>query len=1277
MPPANDAGQASLYVPRILQQHLVDAPDERAWLQEGTAAFCDVSGFTKLSERLAKKGREGAEQIADAIGHVFEALLEVAYQQGGSLLKFGGDALLLWFEGPGHALRATRATVVMRRVLRKVGRIEVPGARVMLKMSQAVHTGDFHFFAVGASHHELLTTGPAWSRLVEMEHDATGGDIVVSPETASHLPAGCIGEPKGHGLLIAREPPGKTTLPLVARPAMAPEAIARCLPPAVRAHVTAGGGNAELRPVSIAFLRFEGVDELIAEQGLPAAADALHALVCAVESATEAQDVAFLASDVDQDGGKIIMTAGAPKVTGDDEERMMLALRAIITTPLAIPIRIGVNRGSVFAGDIGPFYRRTYTVMGDAINLAARVMAKSAPGHLYATADVLNRSNTLFATTAIEPFMVKGKAKPVQAWDVGAATGSRGRLAAAHSLPLVGRDGEMGTLRDALARARAGNGTLVDIVGEAGAGKTRLLAAVKEGAEGFSVLHAVCEAYTASTPYAVWREMLREGLGFGRDASDEVVGHHLASLVHERIPGLAPWLPLVAIPFGVTLPPTPEVSALAEKNLRTRLHETVAAFMDAVLPAPMLVEIENVHHMDLASGELLAHIASGIAKRPWVVVVARRPGAHPSLVAPTIAHLELAPLAAPDALRMAQLACAANPLPRHVLGLVASRSGGNPQFLLDLMSAAMESGGVEGLPDSAEAATMARIDALAPEDRFLVRRASIFGLTFHPRMLAWLDADGQGSPADSSAWSRLSELFEEEADGYLRFRRTLVRDAAYEGLPFKLRRELHGAAARHMEHELESPEDAADLLSLHYFVAGDHRAAWRYASHAARNALAAYAFVEAARMFSRAIDAARKLKDVPARELAHANESLADCWYRAGEMPKAADGYRAAIRLAGDDRLFASSVLLKRSKLEEKLGKYPQALRWAAQASRAVEGLSGEEAARQVARLSAWYATVLQDEGRTQDAMRWATRAIDEAKAVDDPEALGAAYWAMSWALGVLGRDGAKDYLQLSLDAYRRSGNILRQAQLLTNLGVIQQWEGDWDGALASYEGGRTQSQKLGNSFDATVAQMNVAEILSDRGQLDEAQDELLETLPVWRASRYRYLLGGCLWLLGRVSLRAGRFGEALERLNEARALFVAVKREEEVLDVDARIAECRTFLDEPEAALQFAQAGLAKLAPDAKLVSLLQRVRGHALMRTGDLAGARQALEASLALARTRKDLQETVLSLHSLLALLRVAGEPAPGALAAEYDALVQRLAIRSLPALPVPRQAAPVPA
>ncbi len=1272
--PASRADRAGLYTPRILQQHLVDAPDRRWWSVDGTVAFVDISGFTKLSERLARKGREGSEQITEVIGRSFESILAVAYDNGASLIKFGGDALLLWFQDAGHAARACHAAVLMRRVLRDVGRIEVPGAKVTLRMSQGVHSGRFDFFAVGATHVEMLPVGPAWTRVVTMEHEATAGEILASPETTALLPARCAGRRKGPGVLLAREPSGPAEkLPLVPRPRISPEALERCLPPAVRAHVLEGGGASEHRPVTIAFVRFEGTDALIERSGPEGAADALQQLVAAVDAAADTFGIALLASDVDANGGKLILTAGAPTVTGDDEERMLLALRRIAETPLPIPLRIGVNRGGIFAGDIGPFYRRTYTVMGDAVNLAARLMAKAEPGRIYATADVLDRSNTLFATTELAPFAVKGKAQPVRAWSVGPATGSRTRHATLEQLPLTGRDAELAQLRDALAAARAGGGRHVEIVGEAGVGKTRLLDALREEATGFRALHAVCEAYTATTPYAVWQELLREASGFGRDDPDDAVEQRLRSTVTGATPQLLPWLPLIGIAFGLDLPATPEVEMLAEKNRRPKLHESVESFLAATLPGPALFVLENAHHMDAASAELTAHMARAADRHPWLVCVARRAGGEALAAdAPAALRIELAPLAPADARRLTQIAVEQDPLPPHMLDVVATRSGGNPQFLRDLLRAAIESGGVGGLPDSAEAATMARIDALRPEDRNVVRRAAVFGLTFHPRMLAWLDADGAAPAPDPGTWKRLAELFEEEDDGYLRFRRSLLRDAAYEGLPYKLRRQLHGAVATHLEAELAEPEEEADLLSLHFLVAGEHRAAWRYATIAARNAQGDFAFVEAARMYARALEAGRRLADLPHRELASLHEALADCWYRVGEFPKAVDAYSAARRMAGSNRLQESELLLKRSKLEEKLGHYPQALRWAARAGKAVEGLAGAEPAKQVARASAWYANVLQAEGRSADAMRWADRAIREAEAADDPEALGAACFVMGWAYGVVGKEGAEPFLQRALDAYRRSGNLLRQAALLSNLGVICQWEGRWDEALSYYERGRAESVKLGNMFDAALARMNVAEILADRGELDRAQELLLDTLPIWRASRYRYLLGGCLWLLGRALLRAGRLDDARTRLEEARALFVAVKREEETLDVDARLAECMVFAGDAAAGLAAATDALARARASkagGKAISVLERVRGHALLRNGDCAGAREATEASLAAARARKDLQETALALHSLRAAYRCAGVEPPPEVVAEADALVARLAIRVLPAVPVP--------
>ena len=138
------------YVPRILLRHLAEDPEALCWSVKGSVVFVDISGFTKLSEKLAKIGKEGAEQVTDAIEACFTDLLAVAYANDGSLIKFGGDALLLLFEEEDHVASACGSAIWMRRALRDVGRIELPGgAHLQLRMSVGVHTGDLPLLPCG------------------------------------------------------------------------------------------------------------------------------------------------------------------------------------------------------------------------------------------------------------------------------------------------------------------------------------------------------------------------------------------------------------------------------------------------------------------------------------------------------------------------------------------------------------------------------------------------------------------------------------------------------------------------------------------------------------------------------------------------------------------------------------------------------------------------------------------------------------------------------------------------------------------------------------------------------------------------------------------------------------------------------------------------------------------------------------------------------------------------------------------------------------------------
>ena len=111
---------------------LAETPDELHKRLEGTLLFVDVSGFTALTERLAARGKVGAEEISDVIGAVFGELLGVATSYGADLLKWGGDAVLLYFADPGSTARACRAAFLMSRTMGRIGRFRTTAGRVTL-----------------------------------------------------------------------------------------------------------------------------------------------------------------------------------------------------------------------------------------------------------------------------------------------------------------------------------------------------------------------------------------------------------------------------------------------------------------------------------------------------------------------------------------------------------------------------------------------------------------------------------------------------------------------------------------------------------------------------------------------------------------------------------------------------------------------------------------------------------------------------------------------------------------------------------------------------------------------------------------------------------------------------------------------------------------------------------------------------------------------------------------------------------------------------------------
>lgn len=1226
------------YLPRLAVEWLARHHDETFREIDGTMAFVDISGFTKLSERLARRGKVGAEELSETIGTCFQELLAVAYRAGGSLIKFGGDALLLLFRGPEHAARACAAAVGMRATLRTIGNVVTSGGRVRLRMSVGVHTGAFHFFLVGNEHRELIITGPAATRTTVMEQTAEAGEIVVSRVTASCLPQRCLGAGKGEGILLRAAPAAaEVTIDDV------PGGVdtAGCIPVAIREHLLAGGGEPEHRQAGVLFLRFDGTDAVIETEGPAALAERLATLVSSVQAATAARGITFLGSDIDRDGGKIIVSAGAPKTTGADEEAILLAARDIIEAGPTLSVRIGVNRGAVFAGDIGPAYRRTYTVMGDAVNLAARLMAASEPGSIFAANEVLERSRSRFSTRALAPFTVKGKAHPVEASVVGAAVTEAPRAATSPAEPFIGREREVDILLQALEDARARRGSVVEVVGEPGMGASRLVEEVRRRASGLRVVATAGGPYAASTAYFPFRSFVRELIGIRSVRASAAALEALRARVKADAPDILPWLPLIGAVIDIPMEPTPETAALDEEFRRAQLERVTVDFLQVMQRTPALFVFEDVHYFDDASAALLRALIAASADRPWLILLTRRAG-RGARFAPDQSQgraLDLAPLDAETATRLAVAVSEDDPPSDQILNTIVERAGGNPFFLRELMQAWRVARSIDDLPDRVETLMAARIDGLPHGDRNVVRAASVLGTAFDGALLpAVLD---EPIPGDDPIWQRLSAFLVRDARGWFRFTNVLIRDAAYEQLTYRRRHALHAAVGETIL-KAGAPAEQAELLALHFFHAQRWPETWRFARVAGDLAKEKYANVEAARFMERALEAARKLRGVAPADLAALMESLGDVRRFAGDFRKAEDAYRTARRLTVDP-IAGARLVIKQVRIAERLGRFAEALRWITRGRRLLEEIEGDDAARQRAQLSAWYAAMRQAQGHHKDAIRWCCKAIDEAEAAGDRDALAHAYVILDWAHVTLGRTGEEVCSTKALEIYEELGDVTRQALVLNNLGAFAYFEGRWTAAVELYERGRLARERTGDPVNAALGTANIGEILSDQGRLEEAEPLTRHALRVWKAAGDRSYVAFGLSQLGRIAARAGRFEEALSLYDQARAGQLDVGDQVGVIETDARIAECLIFRGDSLDALELVGEALAKddtMGGVSVQAPLLHRLRGQALMQLGRIDEARPSLEESLRTANARNASFDEALTLRALAQLAEIAG-------------------------------------
>jgi class 3 adenylate cyclase/tetratricopeptide (TPR) repeat protein len=1213
--------------------------------------FVDISGFTSMSERLARQGRIGAEETTDVIATTLDGLQDLAGEYGGSLLKFGGDALLLFFKDVGHALRAADAARAMQLRIHKEGSFTTSAGQVTLRMSVGAHSDVFAFFRVGESHSEMIVAGPAVTGCAEMERIATAGQIVVSDQMAALLGKSDIGEGTGAGRLlrggIPRPGSARTTRPRrAAQNGLVPVALQQIL--------ESGEVAPEHRPVAVAFVRYSGFDSLLQNQGITAATEELHELVADIQRAVDPRGVAFLASDVAADGGKVILTAGAPTVSGLDEELMLLALREIVSKERHIGVHIGATSGHVFAGVIGTADRKTYTVMGDAVNLSARLAAKAEPGQILSVPDLIRSSRTTFALSTVPPFLVKGKKRPIEAVVVGEVVGVR-ESGMAGELPLLGRRQEIEILGALWKSAADGDGRVAVITGQPGLGKTRIVQELVGHVGGSRVIEAGCRLYQAATPYFPFRSLIRQALeleGLGETEANRVLTEKVTRLV----PELLPWLPLIGQCADIEFEQTDQVRELDDQLLPVRTGEAVETLLTAFCDTPSLLIIEDAHWMDESSRELLSRIASGIASRPWLLCVTGRDGASfpPS---PGWTALTLEPLSSSEAKALIEAATQDHPILPQDAAALAERAQGSPLFLIELLAALRRGDDVASMPGSVERLIHARIDRLIPADRDHLRRLSVLGLGFAAEHMATVLGKHRLSPGRVLA--RVADFVTVGDSGWIQFNHALIRDAAYEGLAYQTRRHLHSLVADSIQADAINPDEEAEILSIHLFNASRWSEAERFSLKAAEEARAIYANREAATFYKRAIICGRKLGNGRGSGSRELWEKLGSVLERAGSYIESGKAYAEARRRVTSRGVDRARLLRASAMLHIRQGQFESAIRVLGRALWALGEETDRKSTEERSEILSAYATALQSSGRSKEAVQLCRRALIAAEDVGSEELMAHSYYILDWALFDLGEE-AHQYSETALDIYRRLGNLPGEATVLNNLGMFSYFEGDWNAAVKLYADGADVSLRTGDPVGAAFGWANLGEILVDQGQYDRAEEVLREALQAWGAAGNAPGVAFVKTLLGRVALGRGEAAAADRLLADALQQALAANSPDDALEAELRSVESLLAQAEIDRFRDTATALESKAAASV----VLDRLVGYSYLITGDLEKANERFLKSLGRARAEGSSFHTALALAALADAARARNMAADPSQIAEMSDVFQRLGVIAVP-------------
>ena len=533
-------------------------------------------------------------------------------------------------------------------------------------------------------------------------------------------------------------------------------------------------------------------------------------------------------------------------------------------------LRLGINSGLAIVGAVQD---GGVTVMGDAVNIAARLQSLAEPGTTYLSEATRRLAGGRIDAESKGRHQLKGRTEPLSVFKLIGIERDATRFAAAarHGLSTyVGRERELEILERHLETARSGL-RVVDIVAEPGMGKSRLLHEFRlrlDAAEVF-VLSGSCSPDGVQTPLLPFIDVVRNAFSVS-------AGEPEREIVRKLEAGLTALGMMSSENLGLMLnllglsPPAGALAGLDGMLIGERTRDLLLGLLQArSRAAPVAVVIEDLHWMDAASEDLLHKIIDAGDGFRALVLVSRRPEHQPKWAGQSrVSRLSLEPLPAGQVRRLVSSRLGVAELPDALARAVTERADGNALFAEELASYLSEHGApmigdggrqydtaaiASAVPLSLQSLLAARVDRLSPERRALLQAASVIGRRFDPGLLASATDSSSTVDAVLAEVAELDLAHAVAATGEFEFKHALVRDAVYQSLLTEPRTLLHLRIAAEVERRSGNRLlEVAETLAHHYDRAARPDKAFVYMAMAGAKSLRIYSFEEAGRWFDAA-----------------------------------------------------------------------------------------------------------------------------------------------------------------------------------------------------------------------------------------------------------------------------------------------------------------------------------------------------------------------------------------------------------------------------------------